>query len=147
MSEPQPQPSPSPQPQEPTWAEALAVPLGLLGAIVGGLLGGYVVKLAYASNLYAIPLIGLTVGYGTILCARRGRSIILTVLAILVCLAASLLTEWKFLYRFRDPSLSYFISHITSLPGFKLLCHGAAAAIAGWFVWSTPTRPKKSASE
>ena len=42
------------------------MPLGLLGAIVGGALGFWVVHLAARSGYYTMPVIGLTVGYGTI---------------------------------------------------------------------------------
>ena len=125
---------PAAAPKEPTWSDVFAFPLACAGAIIGGAVGVMVVRLAAQSGFYAMPLIGLAVGFGATLIARR-HNLAIALIAAIVTITASLLAEWWLFPFTRDGSLTYFVQHIGDLKGFSLLLHGIGAAIAFWIGW------------
>lgn len=120
----------------------LAIPLGLLGAVIGGIGGGFLVKVLLAGGLYGMPIMGLTVGYSTLLLARRGGPVLAT-LAGLVTLVSGVLTEWKLLPFAADESLGYFLSHLPHVMPAHLVFIAIAAGVAVWVAWIAPSPPKR----
>ena len=121
----------------------LAYPLGLLGAILGAIVGGFIVKIARESGFYALPLIGLTVGYGSLFAARRG-GVAVGLMAGVIALAGQIVTEWYLFPWAKDPGLGYFLAHLGQLPTFKWLLYAVGTLAAGWIAWTAPTRGNKA---
>ena len=94
--------------------------LGLLGAVVGGVVGYFAFFWIAGQGFYAIvlppALLGLCAGLG----ARR-RSTMLAVISALAGLALGLYVEWKFAPFVVDRSLGYFITHLHALRPLTIL--------------------------
>jgi len=121
-------------PQQETWADALAIPLGLFGAMLGAIVGTVVVWLAAKSGFYAIPLVGLGAGLGSILFARRG-GVVFLVIAAIVALVAGIITEATLFPFAADNSFAYFIKHFHTIAPFRLLLPGVSVILAGYLAW------------
>lgn len=94
--------------------------LGLLGAIVGGIIGYFVFFWIARQGLYALALPAGLMGFAAGLCARR-RSRPLAVVCGVAGLGLGLFTEWRFAPFIADGSLRYFITHIPTLKPITLL--------------------------
>ena len=117
-----------------SWNEVLAYPLACAGAMAGAGVGGFLAALASHAGFYAIILVGVLAGFGAVLVGRK-RDVVIGIMAAVIALVGSLLTEW-WLYPFvADDSLGYFVQHIGSLPAFSLLVHGLGAGCAGCIGW------------
>jgi hypothetical protein len=130
-------------PSRDSWSDALALPLGLLGAILGAILGGWLTNLIVSQGLYAIPLVGLTTGFGAVTLARRG-GVGIAIVAGLVSLVGAIVTEWKIFPFIVDDSLSYFLQHLHQVIPIHLILIAVAAAGAAWIAYAAPIKRRSS---
>jgi hypothetical protein len=105
--------------------------LGLVGAIIGGVLGFYTFRWLFEHGFYGLMIPGALVGLGCSLLAQHPSSA-----RGLLCGAAALglgiFTEWKFRPFAADESFSYFMSHLTQLSPVTYLMLGVGTVISGW---------------
>jgi hypothetical protein len=117
--------------------------LGLVGAIVGGVLGFYTFGWLIYYGFYGLMIPGAFLGLGCSLAARH-PSTIRGILCGLAALGLAIFTEWKFRPFEADQSFSYLVTHLTSLTPVTLLMIGVGAFIAFWvgkdsgLRWSSP---------
>ena len=125
--------------------------LGLVGAIVGGVLGFYTFGWLYSQGFYGLMIPGAFLGLGCGLLAQHPsvpRGIVCGVAALIL----ALFTEWKFFPFVADTSLSYFVRHLTDLKPVTVLMTGIGGLIAYWvskdagFRW-LPERPRPAPAE
>ena len=105
--------------------------LGLVGAIVGGVLGFYTFGWLYSQGFYGLMIPGAFLGLGCGLLAQHAsvpRGIACGVAALIL----ALFTEWEFFPFVADSSLSYFVRHLTDLRPVTGLMAVIGAAIALW---------------
>jgi hypothetical protein len=98
----------------PRFAQSLA--LGILGAIVGGVVGYYLFFWIARQGFYAIMLPGWLLGYSAAFFARQ-RSMPLAVICTVLALVAGFFTEWKF----SPDSFKYFVAHLHKLKPLTLI--------------------------
>jgi len=127
--------------KDPSWWDALAIPLGLLGALAGAFLGGWIMWLGFHSGYLVIPVQGLLIGFGTILASRRGGWI-QGLIAGIVCLLATFLTHWRIGWPNAGMDADAFRDYLSHLSGFLLLLHAVSVIVASWIAWSAPARRK-----
>ncbi len=96
--------------KKPNW------PLGVVGAVAGGVAGYFVFLWAGQQGFYAIVVPGAAVGLGCAALAK-GESRGLGILCALLAVAAGLFSEWKIsLDDDGNPaSLGYFLAHLNEL--------------------------------
>ena len=113
--------------QKPNW------PLGLVGAVAGGILGYFLFFWLVQHRLYAMILPGAAVGLGGGL-LLRGKSNLFGALCGVSGLCLGLFTEWKFAPFIDDPSFVYFITHLHKLDScaVTLIMIAAGGLIAFW---------------
>jgi hypothetical protein len=125
--------------------------LGLVGAIVGGVLGFYTFGWLVGQGFYGLMIPGAFLGLGCGLLAQHAsipRGIACGVAAAIL----TVFTEWKFFPFVADTSLPYFVRHLTDLRPVTVLMTVIGAVIAFWvgkdagFRWM-PERLKPAASE
>jgi hypothetical protein len=105
--------------------------LGLLGAIVGGVLGYYTFSWIFDHGFYGMMIPGAFLGLGCGLLARH-PSQLRGALCGVAALALGLYTEWRF-FPFRDDqSLAYFLRHVPDLSPVTLVMIAAGAFFAYW---------------
>jgi hypothetical protein len=105
--------------------------LGLLGAILGGVVGFYTFGWILGQGFYGPMIPGALLGGGCGLLARhssRARGILCGVAALLLGLFA----EWRYRPFSVDESLSYFLGHLTSLTLLTWIMIIAGALIGAW---------------
>jgi hypothetical protein len=107
--------------------------LGLVGAIVGGVLGFYTFGWLVGHGFYGLMIPGAFLGLGCGLSAQHPslpRGILCGVAAVFL----ALFTEWWYFTHaaFEDSSFSYLLTHFTSLGSVTLLMTGIGALIAFW---------------
>ena len=111
--------------------QALVILRGLAGAVIGGVVGYFVFRWLARSGLYGIIIPGALLGLGAGL-AARGQSIVLGVIAGCATLALSIVAEWSLFPFIKDGSLSYFITHLHTLPAIKLIMMAIGVGLAYW---------------
>jgi hypothetical protein len=117
--------------------------LGLVGAIVGAVLGFYTFGWLLSYGFYGLMIPGAFLGLGCSLVAQH-PSTIRGILCGLAALGLAMFSEWYFGPFKADDSLSYFLSHLTSLTPVTLVMIGVGALIAFWvgkdsgFRWYAP---------
>ena len=117
---------------ENAWADTFVYPLAMLGALVGGAIGAFLVCWAVRSGFYVLPAVGLLVGWGAVLFSRKGGWLV-AVIAGVVAAMIGLFVEWKCFVHFpEDPSFPYFLQRITALKPFTLFMHGISIILAAW---------------
>jgi hypothetical protein len=86
-------------------------PLGLIGAVVGGIVGYFVFFLLAGQGLYALVLVcaGPGLGGGLLL---RGKSIGFGIVCGLIGVLLGLFTDWRLEPFIADPSFIYFIRNL-----------------------------------
>lgn len=91
--------------------KALRWPLGLLGAVGGGLLGYFAFFWIASQNLYAPALPGAAIGLG---CGTLsgGRSRALGIVCGVLALLLGVFAEWRFAPFVDDPGLGFFLMHL-----------------------------------
>src|SRR4030095_1535190 len=99
---------------------ALSLALGIVGAIVGGVVGYYLFVWIARQGFYAIMLPGALLGWGARLCARR-RSQPLTIICTFLALIAGCFSEWRFRAFVSDDALGYFIATLHKLQPITLI--------------------------
>jgi hypothetical protein len=105
--------------------------LGLVGAVLGGVLGFYVFGWLYYYNFYGLMIPGAFLGGGCGLLARHAsneRGILCGVAAAVL----ELYTEWRFFPFKDDKSLAYFIRNVSDLTPVTWLMVIIGAFIAYW---------------
>src|SRR5262245_61520359 len=85
--------------------------LGLVGAIIGGVLGFYTFRWLVGHGFYGLAIPGAFLGLGCSLLARHS-SIPRGIACGVAALVLSLYTEWTFQTFVADGSFSYMITHI-----------------------------------
>ena len=135
-----------PKPSEPSTAQPanekhdlqksyLPYGLGMLGAIIGAVLGGYLFLLALDQGYYMLALPGALIGIGCGLMSRR-TSIVLGVFCMLLAAGVTLYLEWC---RF-DETFGEFISTLDALPQTTFVMYGLGVLFAGWFGYGRSNR-------
>lgn len=132
---------PPPPPSEPSWQEALAIPLGLLGAIGGALIGGWIYYLLRVQAGLILPLVvGVFTGIGARRLAPRG-GLSLALITVTVALVGALVAEWTTLAH--PGSLAQYLAQAPqafNTKGWILVSIGALlGAIISWA--APPRRP------
>jgi hypothetical protein len=116
-------------------------PLGLVGAVLGGVAGYFVFLWIVRQGFYALILPGATVGLG---CGAlsRGRSQALGVVCGLLAVFVGLLADWGFEAFKVNASFGYFLKHAYELEPITIIMIVAGAALAYWLgVGTTRRRP------
>ena len=106
-------------------------PLGLLGAIGGGVLGYFAFFFLVGQDLYAMVLPGALVGLGCGLLSG-GRSTALGVVCAVLAVWLGLFVEWRFAPFKADDSFAYFITHVNKLKTFTLIMIGIGGLLGYW---------------
>ena len=104
--------------------------LALAGALVGGTLGYFAFFWIVGQGLYGLALPGGLLGLGAGLV--KTRSVGVAVACGLLATALGLWTEFQFAPFLKDPSLSYFLSHVFDLRPVTFLMIAAGGAIGFW---------------
>src|SRR5262245_5765572 len=94
--------------------------LGLLGAILGGVLGFYTFGWVLEHGFLGLMIPGALLGLGCSLLARH-TSIARGVFCAIAALALSLFADWWFEPFNADTSLQYFLLHVSDLGPIRLL--------------------------
>ena len=123
------EPFPTPPAARPDW---LILVRGLAGAVAGAVVGYFVFYWLYKNGFYAIMLPGLAMGMAAGGMAG-GKSRLLGILCAVAALAVGVYSEWTIGPFKKDPSLTFFITHLHFLPPIKLILIGLGSAAAFWF--------------
>ena len=124
----------SESPIKPKSTENLAakIPLGIAGAIAGGVVGFFLFKTLHSMGFYALVLPGAFTGLGCGF-AAKSRSIIFSFIALVVGLIVAVLAEWHTNWFVEDESLLFFIKNIhESRGGMALISTLLSGAAAFW---------------
>jgi hypothetical protein len=105
--------------------------LGLVGAIIGGVLGFYTFRWLAGHGFYGLAIPGAFLGLGCGLLAHH-RSIPRGIVCAVAALILSLYTEWTFQTFVADDSFSYMVRHILDKSPVTLLMIAVGTAIAYW---------------
>jgi hypothetical protein len=105
--------------------------LGLVGAILGGVVGFYTFSWLWNHAFYGLMIPGAFLGLGCSLLARH-VSTVRGVFCGLAALGLSLFTEWWFSPFKADPSFPYFLMHVKDLSPVTFLMIGVGSLIAFW---------------
>ncbi len=111
--------------KKPNW------PLGLVGAVAGGVAGYFVFLWIAQQGFYALVLPGAAVGLG---CAvlSRGESRTLGVVCAVLSLPLGLFAEWRFAPFIANDSLGYFLAHVYELQWITIIMIALGALFAYW---------------
>jgi hypothetical protein len=119
---------------------ALSFALGVIGAIVGGVVGYYAFFWIASQGFYALILPTALVGIVAGFCSSE-RSESLAALCAVAGLALGLFIEWKFAPFKADGSLSYFIKHIHELTPVTLIMLAVGTFLGFRFALGTRVPP------
>jgi hypothetical protein len=106
-------------------------PLGLVGAVAGGILGYFLFFVLVHHRLYALILPGAAVGLGGGL-LLRGKSNLFGALCGVSGLFLGIFTDWGFEQFEDDPSFVYFLTHLHKLDAITLIMIAVGGLIAFW---------------
>lgn len=112
--------------------------LAFAGALLGGTVGYFAFFWIAAQGLYGPALPGGLLGLGAGIV--KTRSIGVAVTCGLLATALGLFTEFRFAPFIKDPSLSYFLSHVFDLRPMTLLMIAVGGTIGFWI----PFRQRES---
>jgi len=73
---------------------AMRIPLGILGALLGGVVGFFLFRFLHGQGLYFMVLPGVMVGLGCGL-AARSRSFVFSIIAMAIAIPVAIFCEWK----------------------------------------------------
>ena len=116
---------------------AKQIPLGVLGAMLGAVVGFFLFQFLTQQGLYLIVLPGALVGWGCAY-AARSRSFVLAVIAIVVAIPATIVCEWKTDAYLCDDGktlmgIGEYVSRMVELRGWQLpVFVGLNGVIAFW---------------
>jgi MFS family permease len=105
--------------------------LGLVGAIIGGVLGFYTFHWLIGHGFYGLAIPGAFLGLGCGLLSRH-NSILRGILCGVAALILSLYTEWTYLRFAADNSFSYMVSHFMQKDTVTLVMVVLGTVIAFW---------------
>jgi MFS family permease len=105
--------------------------LGLIGAVIGGVLGFYTFGWLEHHGFYGLAIPGSFLGLGCGLLAQH-RSLPRGIVCAVAALALSLFTEWKFHPFNDDTSFTFMLQHVQDLSPVTLLMMAIATFIAFW---------------
>jgi hypothetical protein len=105
--------------------------LGLIGAVMGGVLGYYTFQWLEYHNFYGLAIPGACLGLGSGLLAQH-RSRLRGVVCAVAALGLSLFIEWKFHYFLKDDSFSYMITHLQDKSPVTWLMIAIGTIVAYW---------------
>jgi hypothetical protein len=105
--------------------------LGLVGALVGGVLGFYTFGWVLEHGFLGLMIPGALLGLGCSLLARHS-SITRGVFCAIAALGLSLFSDWWFEPPDADASFKYFVLHATDLDPVRLAMIGLGMIIAYW---------------
>ncbi|MGP0063794.1 MAG: hypothetical protein ACLQGP_09375 [Isosphaeraceae bacterium] len=123
--------------------------LGLVGAIIGGVLGFYTFAWLEDKGFYGLAIPGAFLGLGCGMLAQHD-SIPRGLLCGAGALGLSLFTEWKFHHFLVDDSFSYMMNHISEKGPVTLLMIALGTVIAFWvgkdggFRWPADRRSRQT---
>jgi MFS family permease len=126
--------------------------LGLVGAIIGGVLGFYTFAWLEDKGFYGLAIPGAFLGLGCGLLSQHS-SIPRGLLCAAGALGLSLFTEWKFHHFLVDNSFSYMVNHLSEKGPVTLLMIAIGTIIAFWvgkdggFRWMPEARRRPSTQE
>ena len=107
----------------------ISTTLGLIGAVVGGILGYKLFFWIANQGYYALVLPGAAVGMGCGLLARH-HSVARGIACAVAALGLGLYTEWKFRPFVVDDRFPYLVLHFYALQPITLIMIGLGAALA-----------------
>ncbi|MEM8734156.1 MAG: hypothetical protein AAGG44_08035 [Planctomycetota bacterium] len=112
--------------------------LGIGGAVVGTILGGFLFHLALTQGIYMLALpgaiIGLSCGY-----ASRIRSIALAVVCALIAACTGVYLQWAYFdFVNGEDTIIYLLTHAHQLPVSTLFMYFLGIVFAGWFGLGRP---------
>ena len=110
---------------------ALVILRGIVGAVIGGAIGFFVFRLLAKNGLYGMIIPGALLGLGAGL-AARSRSQTLGILCAIAAVVLSVIAEWSEFPFVKDASLSYFVTHVHTLPAVKLIMMAIGVGLAYW---------------
>jgi len=119
------------------------VVMGLIGAAIGGAIGHFAFLWITRQGFYALVLPGGLLGIGAGVCAR-GRSVPLAVICGIGALALGLFSQWRFAPFFADPSLGYFLAHVSLLTPVTLFMI-VVGAVLGFVIALGKSKPEQKA--
>jgi len=120
------------QAQDPqTRGNAIGTCLGVLGAVIGGVIGYFGFFWLAGQRFYGIVLPGALIGIGCGALSGR-RSTGLGLLSAVAGLALGLFTEWQFAYA-RNYSFGFFLTHLHEVRRLKLFLLALGAFMGFWF--------------
>jgi hypothetical protein len=111
--------------------------LGLLGALVGGVLGYFGFVWALHRGYYAMMLPGGLVGVGGGLLVKD-RSVVRAAICGVFAAGLGLFAEWYNRPFTADQSLGYFLTHLHQLNGLTLIMFAVGTALAAWLSLGKP---------
>ena len=106
--------------------------LGLLGALVGGVLGHFLVFMIARQGFYAIILPGALLGMGCGALSGR-KSVVLGIICGVLGLAVGIYTQWRLAPFIKDESLSFYLSHLLDVNRVSQIMILIGTAFAFWF--------------
>lgn len=107
---------------------------GLAGAAIGGAVGFFITGWLARQGLYSVLVPGALIGIGSL--AGRFPNFIIPLLLSICSVALVYLTEWKYFPFAKDNSLSYFISHLSSLKPLTHVMALLGGVISFWLPFS-----------
>ncbi|MFN3189577.1 MAG: hypothetical protein ACE361_03555 [Aureliella sp.] len=112
--------------------------LGLGGAVVGAVLGGFLFHLALTQGIYMLALpgavVGLTCGY-----ASRIRSFALAGICAIIAACLGIYLQWAYFdFVNGEDTILYLLKHAHQLPVSTLLMFALGVVFAGWFGLGRP---------
>jgi hypothetical protein len=107
-------------------------PLGLLGAVGGGVVGYFVFFLLASQGLYGLVIPGATLGLGGGL-LFKGKSNAFGLVCGFLGLLLGVLAEWRYAPFIADPSFAYFITHLYDLDTVTRIMIVVGGLCAFWF--------------
>ena len=115
-------------------APALNTALTLAAALAGGVAGCFIFGWLVSQGFYAPAIPGVMLGFTGGFMAKE-RNVFIAAICGVVALALGLFAEWRHFPFVHDESLSYFLTHLTSLKPLTWIMVGLGGFAGFWFVW------------
>jgi hypothetical protein len=106
--------------------------LGLLGALIGGVLGYFLVFVIARQGFYAIILPGALLGMGCGALSGR-KSVTLGIICGVLGLAVGIYTQWRLAPFIKDESFSFYLSNLLDVNRVSQIMILVGTAFAFWF--------------
>ena len=113
--------------------------LGLVGAVLGGVLGYFAFVWLAQQGFYALPLPGALMGAGCALLSKQ-LSLTLAIVSGVGALALGIFSEWRVLPFLKDDSFPYFLSHLNQLRPITWIMILLGGVLGFWFALRAKAR-------